>query len=148
MATIGYHLIDPNQDGVEERVRNLIRNSGMEQNQEHRFHRVEAGTVMAQHFDTDLIVSHLAISWRTFPFFVTLRALNPQARIVHVELENPSHSNFGLNKVDNRSKSMLRCSYALFDRIIVENSGEAHRFKAAELASDKLIKVISPPLES
>ena len=103
---------------------------------------------MAQHLDTKLIFSYLSISWRTFPFFVTLRAVNPQAKIVHVEFAQSGHPNFDLEKKDSRSNSLLRCTYALFDRIIVANQGEAHRFKAAALASDKNIENSDAVVES
>ena len=69
MTVIGYHLIDPKQSGLEEKVKAFIRNSELEQTLEHRFVRLETGVLMAQHLDTKLIFSYLSISWRTFPFF-------------------------------------------------------------------------------
>ena len=148
MTVIGYHLIDPKQSGLEEKVKAFIRNSELEQTLEHRFVRLETGVLMAQHLDTKLIVSYLSISWGTFPFFVTLRAVNPQAKIVHVEFAQSGHPNFDLEKKDSRSNSLLRCTYALFDRIIVANQGEAHRFKAAALASDKNIEILTRSLKA
>jgi len=43
------------------------------------------GSMRAVSYGVDLIVSHLAISWRTLPMLIALRACNPKARLIHIE---------------------------------------------------------------
>lgn len=142
MTAIGYHLIDPKQINIEERVRIFIYNSSIEQNLVHKFLRLETAGLMAQHLDAEHIFSYLSISWRTFPFFVSLRALNPQSRIVHVNFTHSGHPDFSLENEGTRSNSLRRCTYALFDRMIVANQDETYRFKAAALASEETIGIL------
>ena len=46
---------------------------------------VQPSRHLAPKLKADLIVDHMALSWARLPYLISLRARNPQARIVHIE---------------------------------------------------------------
>jgi len=102
-----------------------------------RGHAHEAGT----------IVSHLAISWRTLPMLVTLRASNPDARIIHAEHSYCAgfEAHCVLPRRQHRFHTLLRTVYALFDEVIAVSEGQARWMRAIGVVPDRKVR-IAPPL--
>ncbi|BCA62847.1 hypothetical protein HMP09_2081 [Sphingomonas sp. HMP9] len=86
---------------------------------------VRPGWAIAPRLDADVIMTHFPPSWRTLPFFASLRMRNPRARLVHVE-----HSYTGAweaLKVSARRRFrwMLRAAYALCHDVVAVSHGQA-----------------------
>lgn len=78
---------------------------------------VRRGAARPPKVQADMIVSHLAISWRNLPMLTALRALYPAIPLVHVE-HSYCEAFVGSNVLHRlRFHSLLRASFALFDRI-------------------------------
>ncbi len=66
----------------------------------------------------DVIVSHLAISWRALPMLVALRLTHPRTPLIHVEHSYTEH--FTQHNVTRKRRfaTLLRTAYALFNRVV------------------------------
>ncbi len=137
------HLIDDRRMGGVTRF--LQRLSDMRPGDETRF--VKRGTMGAQSYGAATVVSHLAVSWRTLPMMVTLRACNPKARIVHVE--HSYCAGFERHRVPARNRprfrTLLRTVYALFDEVVAVSEGQARWMHEAGLVPARKMR-IAPPL--
>jgi len=91
------------------------------------------GSMRAVSYGVDLIVSHLAISWRTLPMLIALRACNPKARLIHIE--HSYCAGFEKHRVSKqrRFRALLRAAYGLFDEVICVSSGQAAWMEQAGL---------------
>ncbi len=107
-------------------------------------HHVNRGTMRAKHYDAGTIVSHLAVSWRTLPMLIALRACNPKARLIHVE-----HSycgGFERHRVPvlKRFHTLLRAVYALFDDVIAVSEGQARWMRDTGVIPGRKVIVATP----
>ena len=137
------HLIDDRRMGGVTRF--LERVSEMRPNDETLF--VKRGTMRGHSHEVGTIVSHLAISWRSLPMLITLRACNPKARIVHVE--HSYCAGFEAHRVAkhkrHRFHTLLRTVYALFDEIVAVSEGQARWMREIDVIADRKVR-IAPPL--
>lgn len=90
----------------------------------HEVVEVKRGGWRTPQVDADMIVSHLAICWKNFPFFVALRASYARAPIVHVEYD------WSAEYVKNRRRvpgvtALLKASFALFDRVVAVSDAQS-----------------------
>ena len=71
-----------------------------------------------------VIVSHLAIRWGSLPALISLRAGHPGTPLVHVE--HSYTERFVALNVTRRTRfaSLLRVSYALFDRVVAVSAAQ------------------------
>ncbi len=83
----------------------------------------------------DIIVSHLAVSWRNLPAFLALRARFPSARLVHVE--HSYTQSFTAQNVVNRRRffNLLRTSYSVFNSVICVSEAQAKWMRCRELVA-------------
>ena len=113
------HLVDDASWGGVNRLLECLENApfGLVQDH-HKIVRVERGKRSTPIFRADVIVSHMAICWKNFPFFSKLRAGYPETPMVHVEHSYSEHY-VALN-VEKRERfdDLLNLSYALFDKIV------------------------------
>ncbi len=137
------HLIDDRRMGGVTRF--LDRVSEMRPNDKTLF--VKRGTMRGHSHEVGTIVSHLAISWRSFPMLITLRACNPKARIVHVE--HSYCAGFETHRVashkQHRFHTLLRTVYALFDEIVAVSEGQSKWMRDIGVIADRKVR-IAPPL--
>ena len=137
------HLIDDRRMGGVTRF--LERVSEMRPTDETLF--VKRGTMRGHSHDASTIVSHLAISWRSLPMLITLRACNPKARIIHVE--HSYCAGFEAHRVakhkHHRFHTLLRTVYALFDEIVAVSEGQARWMREIDVIPDQKVR-IAPPL--
>lgn len=103
------------------------------------------GSMRAKSYGAGLIVSHLAISWRSLPMLIALRACNPKARLIHVE--HSYCSGFEQHRVKRvgRFHTLLRAAYALFDEVICVSEGQAAWMRDVGILPNKKQR-IAPPL--
>lgn len=137
------HLIDDRRMGGV--IRFLDRVAEMRPHDTTAF--VKRGTMKGHAHDAGTIVSHLAISWRTLPMMITLRACNPRARIVHVE--HSYCAGFQDHRVPLRKRhrfhTLLRIVYALFDDVIAVSEGQARWMRDIGVVPGNKVRV-APPL--
>jgi len=102
-------------------------------------------TMRARKYPAATIVSHLAISWRSLPMLIALRACNPSARLIHVEHSYCAGFEEHRVRKTKRFHTLLRTVYALFDQIVCVSKGQAAwMHKIGVVGEDKTI--VATPL--
>lgn len=92
--------------------------------------------------DADVIISHLAISWRSLPALMALRAQHPGARLIHVE-HSYTQQFVALNvPAARRFYSLLRVAYSLFDGVVAVSEGQGKWIAGRELVDPERLFVI------
>lgn len=94
--------------------------------------------------DADMIVSHLAITWRGLPGLMALRARHSGLPLVHVE--HSYSEGFTAANVTHRTRfhHLLRCAYALFDRVVAVSAAQAGWLERRGLVRAQALDVIPP----
>ena len=98
---------------------------------------VKRNSLRARKYDATTIVSHLAISWRSLPMLIALRACNPSARLIHVE--HSYCAGFEQHRVRKTARfhTLLRAVYALFDRVVAVSEGQAAWLQSIGVGPEK-----------
>ncbi|QDC10066.1 glycosyltransferase [Oceanicola sp. D3] len=113
------HLVDDATAGGVMRVLDyLVTSPELAEQADHTLRHVPRGGLRLGRLDADMIVSHLAVSWRSLPMLALLRLRNPHARLVHVE---HSYTEGFVNQCVRRKGRfafLLRTAYRLFDRVV------------------------------
>jgi len=110
----------------------------------HQHIMIQPGRWSAPTLDADMIVSHLAVSWRNLPMFLALRAKNAATQMIHIE-----HS-YTASFVDQhvrypaRFKTLLRTVYALFDQTIAVSRAQQAWMLENDLVAAQNSDVINP----
>ncbi len=137
------HLIDDTTAGGVMRVIDHIMTAPtMSDFARHSVQQVDRNRYAIGSFDADIIVSHLAISWRALPMLMALRLRHPRAALVHVEHsytkgfvdENVAHK--------RRFSTLLRLAYRLFDRIVAVSDAQAQWLRESGVVRKKCLSVI------
>lgn len=113
------HLVDDTTAGGVMRVLDhIMRAQKLAEQATHSLQCVPRGRVLMQRIDADVIVSHLAVSWRTLPMLAGLRLAHPRTPLIHVEHSYTAH--FTRHNVirKRRFATLLRTAYALFDHLV------------------------------
>ncbi|MFY0634938.1 MAG: glycosyltransferase [Vannielia sp.] len=119
------HLVDDATAGGVMRVLDYLVNAPeLAAQAEHALRHVTRGSLRLGHLPADMIVSHLAVSWRTLPMLALLRLLNPRARLVHVE--HSYTEGFVAHCVSRKRRFalLLRTAYRLFDRVVAVSAAQ------------------------
>ncbi len=74
--------------------------------------------LVAPSCDADLIVDHMALSWKRLMFQASLRARNPKARIIHVEHSYTRSFEETQVRARPRFRMMLKIASILYDEIV------------------------------
>ncbi|MEP2920613.1 MAG: glycosyltransferase [Sulfitobacter sp.] len=139
------HLVDDTTAGGVMRVLDFLRlDEGLAQNAEHKVQSVTRGAFMCNLGDADVIVSHLAVSWRSLPALAALRMTCPRTPLVHVE--HSYTQAFMMHNVPNRRRfvTLLKLAYSLFNRIVCVSNGQANWMVESRLVhTDKLFTIQS-----
>ena len=121
------HLVDDATAGGVMRVVDFIQSStGMAEMGEHQVQQVKRGKIIARPFQADVIVSHLAISWRSLPALIAIRAANATKQFIHIE--HSYTEAFVALKVKNRRRfaALLKVAFSLFDRVVAVSHAQAN----------------------
>lgn len=119
------HLVDDTTAGGVMRVIDHIMTApDLTRDADHSLVEVTRNRLSAGRLDADVIISHLAISWRLVPVLAALRALNPKARFIHVE--HSYTKNFTALNVRRKRRfgALLRLSYALFHNVVAVSEAQ------------------------
>ena len=105
---------------------------------------VNSNAGIAPRVEADLIVDHMALSWKRLVFLASLRARNPKARIVHVEHSYTGSFERANVKSKARFRTMLKVAATLVDEFIcVSNAQKNWLAKVVGIKASKL-SVIYP----
>lgn len=94
--------------------------------------RIATSTVMpispdariAPKIDADLVVDHMALSWKRLAFLSSLRARNPGLRVVHVEHSYTRNFEFSNVRAKARFRMMLKVAASILDTIICVSNAQ------------------------
>lgn len=137
------HLVDDTTAGGVMRVLDFIRTAPeMSDIADCRFVRVTRGKISLRRFDGDVIVSNLALSWRTLPALCALRVANPKATLIHVE--HSYTEAFVAQNVPNKRRfhAMLAAAFALFDRVVAVSEGQGAWLRREGLCPEAKLSII------
>ena len=105
---------------------------------------VRPDTRLAPRLDADLIVDHATLSWARLPFLISLRARNPQARIVHIEHSYTRAFEDNHVRAKTRFRTLLRIAARFYDETVcVSDAQRDWLLTEVGLACDSL-RVIYP----
>ncbi|WP_116082403.1 glycosyltransferase family 4 protein [Tropicimonas sp. IMCC34011] len=92
----------------------------------------------------DIIVSHLAVTWRGLPGLMALRGAHPDTPLVHVE--HSYSAGFVACNVTARRRfhTLLRTAYALFDRVVAVSGAQGEWLRLRNLVRPCALSVIPP----
>ncbi|WP_010140160.1 glycosyltransferase [Oceanicola sp. S124] len=142
------HLVDDQSAGGVTRYLSFISGTpGMAALARHQIVPVSRTRPASVHVKADLIVSHLAITWRGLPGLIALRARHAGTPLVHVE--HSYSEGFTAANVPARARffTLLRCSYALFDRIVAVSEGQGDWLTRRGLVQPDALTVIRPTVD-
>lgn len=139
------HLVDDTTAGGVMRVLDyLVTSAELSEQAQHQLREVIRGSLRLGTLHADMIVSHLAVSWRTLPMLLLLRLLNPKARLVHVEHSYTEGFVENCVRHKRRFAFMLRSAYRLFDRVVSVSEGQgAWLVRSGAIAPSRLAVIAS-----
>lgn len=139
------HLVDDTTAGGVMRVVDHIRTAPeLARIARHRRVALQRGVPQLTRYRSEVIVSHLALSWRSLPALWALRMANPRATLIHVE--HSYTQGFEAQNVPHprRFRTLLRVAFGLFDRVVAVSAGQAAWIDAAGLCPvDKRVVIRS-----
>lgn len=114
---------------------------------EHVVRPVNRGEIGRLSLGSGIIVSHLSVSWRGLPGLIALRARHPTARLIHVE--HSYTAGFTALNVPSRSRffTLLRCAYALFDRVVAVSAAQGDWLRGRGLVPWERLEIIRPVVD-
>lgn len=139
------HLIDDTTAGGVMRVLDfLCSDRDLAQTADHEVKTVKRGKIIGNLGHADVIVSHLALSWRGLPSLVALRATYPRTPLVHVEHSyTEGFMTYNVPSI-RRFKALLKLAFSFFDRIVCVSDGQANWMVSSRLVhTDKLSTIQS-----
>lgn len=119
------HLVDDTTAGGVMRVLDHIMSAPeMAALGDHRVLPVQRNRLRLPAIDADVIVSHLAVSWRAVPMLAALRLRHPKTVLVHVE-HSYTEAFVALNVANKRRfATLLRVAYGLFNRVVAVSQAQ------------------------
>lgn len=144
MLTIAHLIDDRNPGGVSRYLDFIAAHPGMASLARHHIVPVRRTRPARSGLQADVIVSHLTLSWRGLPGFTALRSRYPGTPLVHVE-----HSyceRFVAANVTHRRRfqTLLRCGYALFDRVVAVSVAQGEWLNRIGLVPEDRLSVVPP----
>ncbi|MGF1501868.1 MAG: glycosyltransferase family 4 protein [Paracoccaceae bacterium] len=142
------HLVDDTSPGGVTRVLDHIaKSTALGHRHRHEIRTLRRGRLGAPKLGADLIVSHLSVSWANLPMLTALRALNPAARIIHVEHSYTEAFVASHVVARGRFQVLMRVAYALFDQVVAVSRPQADWIARAGFAPEEHVVVINPMVD-
>ncbi|MEP2734874.1 MAG: glycosyltransferase family 4 protein [Erythrobacter sp.] len=138
------HLLDDFGMGGVTRALTVFENTKLAQTASSEIVPVTSTAKLAPALNVDVIVDHMALSWRRLAFLLSLRLRNPKAAIVHVE--HSYTKAFEASQVYSRSRfrTMIRISALLFDKIVCVSNAQRDWMRDCVGIPASKLKVIYP----
>ncbi|MDK3020146.1 glycosyltransferase [Pseudodonghicola flavimaris] len=144
MLRIAHLIDDTNPGGVTRYLDFIARDPDMAELAEHRIVPVPRNRPTAVPVEADIVVSHLTISWRGLPGLMLLRARHSGQPLIHVEHSYSAGFAAANVTAPGRFRRLLRCAYALFDRVVAVSQAQAGWLAQRELVAAGALTVIPP----
>lgn len=103
---------------------------------------VDRGAVFSKRIKADLIVSHLAVSWRVLPLLLSLRARHPAARVIHVEHSYTEGFVAANVRHTRRFAVLLRIAYRIFDVVVAVSHAQGEWLRRSGAVRSSSLRVI------
>lgn len=142
------HLVDDTTaGGVMRMLQHLLDQPSLERSVHQSVKLVRRGAGALGRIEADVIVSHLTINWRGLPGLIALRAMNPTARLVHVE-HSYTRAFTALN-VPRKARffALLRVAYSLFDTVVSVSQAQTNWLAERRLVRDAALRMIHPEVD-
>lgn len=124
------HLVDDTTaGGVMRVIDHMMTAPDLTRDADHILVEVARNGLPTGRMDADVIISHLAISWRLIPALAVLRALNPRARFIHVEHSYTKSFTAQNVRRKRRFGALLRASYAVFHDVVAVSEAQGEWLK-------------------
>ena len=109
---------------------------------DHHLRSISRSRWLPEPIQADVIVSNLAISWRALPMLIALRLMHPKTKLIHVE--HSYTEQFVEKNVTHKKRfaTLLRCAYALFDRVVAVSHGQANWLRQSGAVKSHALSVI------
>ncbi len=113
------HLVDDaTAGGVTRVLDHILTAPEMARAGNHSLLSIRRGRMSLDRIKADIIVSHLAISWRAMPMLIALRTRHPRTPLVHVE-HSYTEAFVAANVIRKlRFATLLRIAYGLFNKVV------------------------------
>lgn len=137
------HLVDDTTAGGVMRVLDhLMTAPELSRDATHSLEVIDRSAMLSKRIAADLIVSHLAVSWRALPFLLSLRTRHPRAKLVHVE--HSYTEGFVATNVTHRRRFalLLRIAYLVFDRVVAVSHAQGVWLQRSGAVRKSALKVI------
>ena len=137
------HLVDDTTAGGVMRVLDHITTAPeLAKDADHYLCSISRSRWLPEHIQADVIVSNLAISWRALPMLIALRLMHPKTKLIHVE--HSYTEQFVERNVTHKKRfaTLLRCAYALFDRVVAVSHGQANWLRQSGAVKPHALSVI------
>lgn len=137
------HLVDDTTAGGVMRVIDHITAApAMSEFAQHSVQQVDRKKLTMGAISADIIVSHLAISWRAMPMLLSLRASNPRTPLVHIE--HSYTAGFIAHNVSNklRFSVLLKTAYRLFQRVVAVSEAQGQWLTQSRTVKNGALSVI------
>ncbi|MEL6576173.1 MAG: glycosyltransferase [Pseudomonadota bacterium] len=142
------HLIDDTAPGgVMRMLEHMANGPALGRSHSHEIRRIRRGSLMAPRLNADVIISHLTVTWMNLPLITGLRAVNPDVSIVHVEHSYTEGFVASHAVPRNRFSTLMRVSYAMFDRIVAVSAPQADWIRRRGFAPAERIVTINPGVD-
>ena len=133
------HLLDDFGMGGVTRALTLFDQPQLEEIAESTVVQVDTNAMLAPVIAADVIVDHMAVSWRRLPFLASLRARNPRARILRVEHSYTKSFEASRVRSKMRFRALLRAAASLSDGVVcVSRAQQEWMEKSVGVRADKL----------
>ncbi|MFG6543355.1 glycosyltransferase, partial [Sulfitobacter sp. M22298] len=137
------HLVDDTTAGGVMRVLDHITTAPeLAKDADHHLRSISRSRWLPERIQADVIVSNLAISWRALPMLIALRLMHPKTKLIHVE--HSYTEQFVEKNVPHKKRfsTLLRCAYALFDRVVAVSHGQANWLRQSGAVKSHALSVI------
>lgn len=142
------HLIDDRTPGGVTRYLDFIANDPeMARLGRHQVVPVPRARPASVPVEADILVSHLAVTWRGLPGLMLLRASHPGTPMIHVE--HSYCAGFVAANVTARRRfyALLRTGYSLFDQIAAVSHSQAAWIERHGLAAPPALSIVPPTVD-
>jgi glycosyltransferase involved in cell wall biosynthesis len=142
LPTIVHLADDATAGGVMRVLDHILTAPELSEIAQHSLKCVDRNGMPLGHIEADMIVSHLAISWRSMPMLMLLRMRNPKTVLVHVE-----HSYTEAFVAENvtrkkRFAALLRLAYGIFNQVIAVSEAQGKWLRTSGAVKASSLSVI------
>jgi len=137
------HLVDDTTaGGVMQVVNHLTTSPDHARVAQHQSLQVKRGALVPPRTNADLVVSHLALSWRTLPSFIALRLRFGRKRLVHVE--HSYTAAFVRHNVASKTRfeTLLRLGFRQFGKVVAVSAGQREWMRHRQLVHENRLHLI------